>query len=314
MGADGRGRRRRGAETRASCNFALLPPRTASITVTRGEAGRSGAVQRGLRLIAHRVFDDRAGAGAPLLALPGFDGVELDLRCGPGGEPVVEHGPLFLSRALRRRRAPASLAEALASVEQAAPGVELALLDVKSREAAEAAGRWLAANPPRLETVFVCWHGEVVRALRRLAPAARILFCVAPIFGRRAPRGRLRDLYLHNAFPFVATSRRYEPRREKPNGHAINLKLISSRAPRAALPGGLHGLCVHRLFCSAELAAFCAARGLRLAVYGLDDAADARLDRIAGVADYAIIRGRRPWRGSVPPPAASSSPDTALCA
>jgi hypothetical protein len=227
---------------------------------------------------------------------------------------VVEHGPLFLSRALRRRGRPATLGEALGLVEEAAPGVELALLDVKSREAAVAAAGWIAANPPRIETLFVCWHGEDVRALKRAMPAARVLFCVAPIFGRRAPRGRLGDLYLHNAFPFVATARRYEPRREKPNGHAINLKLISSRAPRAALPGGLHGLCVHRLFCSTALGAFCEGRGLRLAVYGLDDPDDERLDRIAGVADYAIIRRRGERDRPAPPSAASNSPDTALCA
>lgn len=245
------------------------------------------------RLIAHRVFEDGAPLGAAAVAdLDRYDGVELDVRVGEDGEPYVEHAPVFRLRS-RARRAPARFADAMEFLAERTPDLATVLLDLKSAAAADAVGRVLAAAPPPFETVFNCWHAADVAALKARLPGATVLYVVAPIFARRAPRGRLRDLFVSNSYPFLHARRGYRPREEKPNGHGINVKLISTRRLTTFLPPGADGLCVHRLFAKDELVSFARARGLSLAVYGLDPERPDRLSRVARFADWAIVRTPR---------------------
>ncbi len=248
-------------------------------------------MSRPLRLIAHRVFADEAPL-APIRLVGGApcSGVELDIRCAADGEPWVYHAPVFQIRTERRKRVPKPFGAAMRFLAEHTPWVEVVLLDVKSMEAAAAVSRHLAYNPPPFEVVFTCWHPDEAAVLRLRLPEARILFCVAPIFARRAPR-RLRDLYVYNSYPFVSSRRRFAPKLGKENRHNINVKLICSRRLAAALPRQIDGLCVHRIFCSDDLPAFAEQRGLELAVYGLDIKREARLREVGAFADYAIIRG-----------------------
>ena len=123
--------------------------------------------------------------------------------------------------------------------------------------------------------------------------AARIFFCIAPIVARRAPRGRLENLYLSNSFPFFWAAERFDPDPDKSNRHNINVRLISSRRGDAALPDGVDGVCVHRLFWRPTLAALVAAQGLEVAVYGLASRAQAAAQAARGPVAYAIIGERR---------------------
>ncbi|MFO7856514.1 MAG: hypothetical protein R6V44_15110 [Paracoccaceae bacterium] len=259
------------------------------------------------RLIAHRVFDDGAPLGAASVAdLDRFDGIELDIRCGEDGEPHIEHAPVFRLRS-RRKRVPQRFDAALEFLSARTPELRTVLLDLKSAAAADGVGRLLARNPPPFETVFNCWHAADVAALRRRLPSARVLFAVAPIFARRAPRGRLRDLYLCNSYPFLHHRRGYRPPEGKANGHGINVKLISTRRLSAFLPPAVDGLCVHRLFCNADLLDFARARGLGLAVYGLDPDKPERIARVAAFADYAIVSRPRKRRLRLAPPQAMAA-------
>ena len=257
-------------------------------------------MNRPIRLIAHRVFADEAPL-APIRLVGGAPchGVELDIRCAPDGEPWVYHAPVFQLRTERRKRIPKPLPEAIRFMADHMPWVEVVLLDVKSVEAAAAVSRHLAYNPPPFDVVFTCWHPDEAAILRQRLPDAKVMFCIAPIFARRAPR-RLRDLYLYNSYPFVSSRRRFAPKHGKENRHNINVKLICSRRLSAALPREIDGLCVHRIFCSDDLAAFADARGLGLAVYGLDLRREDRLREVGGIADYAIIRGAAQARQSAP--------------
>lgn len=262
---------------------------------------------RRARLIAHRVFDDGAPLGAAAVAdLDRFDGVELDIRCGEDGEAHVEHAPVFRFRS-KRRRVPQRFDDALSFLAERTPELKTVLLDLKSAAAADRVGRSLAESPPPFETVFNCWHAADVAALRGRLPEARVFFAVAPIFARRTPRGRLRDLYLCNTYPFLHARRGYRPSEAKANGHGINVKLISTRRLSAFLPAAVDGLCVHRLFCNADLLEFARARGLGLAVYGLDPDRPERIARVAGFADYAIVSRPRRRRLRLAPPAARAA-------
>jgi glycerophosphoryl diester phosphodiesterase len=265
-------------------------------------------MSRQIRLIAHRVFADEAPL-APIRLAGGAPchGVELDIRCAPNGEAWVYHAPVFQFRTERKKRVPKPLHEAIRFLADHTPWVETVLLDVKSIEAAAAVSRQLAYDPPPFETVFTCWHADEARILRERLPEAEILFCVAPIFARRAPR-RLRDLYLYNSYPFVSSSRRFAPKHAKENRHNINVKLICSRRLAAVLPRQIDGLCVHRIFCSDELAEFAEARDLRVAVYGLDRKRADRVEALSAMADYAIIRGA----AQAPRSATTHSLDTAI--
>ncbi len=244
-----------------------------------------------MQIIAHRFYDDAA-------ALDQFDrrraaqvqGVEIDLRHDADGDVVIRHSPLFRARSGERLYPRKPFADALGLLSEIGPGLETLLLDVKSREAAGLAATQIARARPRFDVAFACWRAEEVAAIRESLPGALVLFCVAPIFLRRGPRGRLRDLYVSNAFPFVASTRASRPRYEKSNLHNINVKLICRRRLAARLPKGVDGLCVHRVFHRAPLIDFAAARGLRTAVYGLPSYDHPRTQALDGVADFAIVK------------------------
>ncbi|MEM1315460.1 MAG: hypothetical protein AAGI51_12945 [Pseudomonadota bacterium] len=238
------------------------------------------------------MLEDGVDPAEAEIELDRFDGVELDLREGEDGEARIEHAPVFRIRA-RSRRVPRRFSEAMAMLARKAPHLRAALLDVKTARAAEQAGAALAAAPTPFQPIFNCWHADDIHALRRRLPDAKVMFVTAPIFARRAPRGRLRDLYLSNSYPFVRSRRLFLPKAEKSNGHAINVKLISKRRLRAFVPPTADGLCVHRLFCTPPLVEFAKERGLELAVYGLDDEDLDPDGRVARAADYAILKDSR---------------------
>lgn len=244
-----------------------------------------------MQVIAHRVFEDsRPVSWMDRLDLAAFEGVELDIREDGAGHAMVEHSPLFRVRHARRRRVLKPLNATLDYLGEQAPHLQLAMLDVKCEAAAQLAARHVADTGLPFEVLFNCWHASEVRAIREVLPDARILFTVAPILARRVPRGRYRDLYLSNSFPFVRSSLRYSPRAEKPNRHNINVKLISTAQVTAVLPRRIDGLCLHRYFWSEELSDYARAHGLRTAVYGLPSRSHRKLGRLSGRADYAIVR------------------------
>jgi hypothetical protein len=255
------------------------------------ELSSEGLPKRSLRLIAHRVFGDRAPIRPfGMIGKAPFHGVELDVRCDGTAEAWIDHAPLFMMRARRNRQVPKSFRAAMHFLAVHVPSLEMVLLDIKSVAAAEWVGAYIAQTPPRFEVVFACWHAEEAAVLRRHLPQAVILYCLAPIFAHKAPRGRFRDLYLSNSYPFLSTARRFAPQHDKPNCHNINIKLMARGELAMTLPPEVDGLCVHRLFCSPELAAFTKARNLRLAVYGLCGRSEDKLRDIAPYIDYAIIR------------------------
>ena len=244
-----------------------------------------------MRFIAHRVFEDRRPVTwVERLDLAEFHGVELDIRDDGQGRPMVEHSPLFRVRHARRRRVLKPLDATLDYLSDAAPKLELLLLDIKCETAAALTARHVAAARLPYEVVFNCWHASEIRTIRETLPGARILYTVAPILARKVPKGRFRDLYLSNSFPFVRSSLRYAPRIEKANRHNINVKLISTRKLTAVLPRGIDGVCLHRYFWSEEFADYTQKRGLCTAVYGLPSRAHRKLDEIADRTDYAIVR------------------------
>jgi len=244
-----------------------------------------------MRFIAHRVFEDRRPVcWLERLDLSAFHGVELDIRDDGAGRAMVEHSPLFGVRHARRRRVSKPLDAALGYLSDHAPHLDVLLLDIKCEAAAALAARHVAEARPPFEVIFNCWHASEVATIRETLPDARILFTVAPILARKVPRGRYRDLYLSNSFPFLRSSLRYAPRTGKANRHNINVKLISTARLTAILPRHIDGVCLHRYFWSEEFADYTARRGLCTAVYGLPSRTHRQLGRIAGHADYAIVR------------------------
>ena len=266
-----------------------------------------------MKFIAHRVFKDgETFDGFDAHRLAGYHGVELDIREDGRGGVCINHAPVFL-----RRRGPADLSgralcDAVALFAENCPSLELLFLDVKTLAAAEILADKVAKAEIPFTTVFNCWHADEVRAIRERLPHATVFFCVAPIFASRAPKGRLNDLYVSNSFPFISRSSRFMPDEEKGNGHHINVKLISSRTLEASLPEAIDGVCVHRIFRSAALMEFIAARGLKAAFYGLPSRSHPRTQALDGCADYAIIRKEsRPLRQGLRRASATHSRDRA---
>jgi hypothetical protein len=250
-----------------------------------------------MKFIAHRVFKDgETFDGFDARRLDGYHGVELDVREDGLGGVCINHAPVF-----RRKRGPVDLSgralcDAVALFAENCPSLELLFLDVKTLAAAEILADKVSKAEIPFRTVFNCWHADEVRAIRQRLPEATVFFCVAPIFSARAPKNRLNDLYVSNSFPFISRSSRFQPQDDKANGHHINVKLISSRTLEASLPEAIDGVCVHRIFRSAALMEFIAARGLKAAFYGLPSRGHARTQALADVADYAIIRKESPLR------------------
>jgi glycerophosphoryl diester phosphodiesterase len=255
-----------------------------------------------MRLIAHRIFRD--GDRLERLdarRLAGFEGVELDLRLGAGGDLVVRHSPVFAAGRSLKRVPGHRFADALGHLDRMAEKPRLLLLDVKCVTAARAAARLLADQPPPAEVVFNCWHVEEVAAIRDRLPTARILYCAAPIVARRAPAGRLEDMFLSNSFPFFWSARNFEPRLDKANRHNINIRLISRRRGGAMAPDGADGLTVHRLFWNRRVAEMAAEQGLEVAVYGLNSRTQALAQAAHGAVAYAIVSGKRDARRAAEP-------------
>lgn len=247
-----------------------------------------------MRLIAHRVFRDGARLDAcDTHRFGAYDGVELDLRLNRQGRLVVEHAPVFRARLRRAEPCENGFEDALTLLASAPTPPQTLFLDVKCQAAASAAARRVAESPPCRDIVFTCWRADDAAAVRAILPDARIFFCVAPIVARRAPRGRLENLYLTNSFPFFWAAERFEPDPAKSNRHNINIRLISSRRGEGGLPEGVDGVCVHRLFWRPTLAALAAAQGLEAAVYGLASRAQAIAQAAVGPVAYAIIGERR---------------------
>ena len=247
-----------------------------------------------MRLIAHRVFRDGARLDdCDTQRFGGYDGVELDLRLNREGRLVVEHAPVFRARLRRASVCENDFEDALTLLASAPTPPRTLFLDVKCHAAASAAARRVAASQPCRDIVFTCWRADDVAAVRAILPGARIFFCIAPIVARRAPRGRLENLYLSNSFPFFWAAERFEPDPDKTNRHNINVRLIAPQRDGAPLPEGVNGVCVHRVFWRPTLAALVAAQGLEVAVYGLASRAQAEAQAALGPVSYVIIGARR---------------------
>lgn len=250
-----------------------------------------------MRLIAHRIFRD--GERLERLdarRLEGVEGVEIDLRLDAGGALVVRHSPVFAVGRSLRRLPGHRFADALTHLARMAEAPRLLLLDVKCVTAAHAAARALRDQPPAADVVFNVWRAEEIAAIRTHLPDARILYCAAPIVARRAPAGRLEDLFLSNSFPFLWSARNFTPKIEKANRHNINIRLISRRRGGLIAPEGVDGLTVHRLFWNRRLAELAAEQGLEVAVYGLNSRAQAHAEAAHSPFAYAIIGDKRAAR------------------
>lgn len=241
-----------------------------------------------MRLIAHRAFRDGARLDTiDVRRFEGFDGVELDLRLNREGRLVVEHSPIFRARSTARREN--GLEDVLTLLASAPTPPRTLFLDVKCLPAAQAAARRVAAGPVAQDVAFTCWHADEATAVRTILPDARIFFCIAPIVARRAPGGRLGNLYLCNSFPFFWAAERFTPKPEKTNRHNINIRLIGANRAPAPLPPDIDGVCVHRVFWRPTLASMVAALGLEVAVYGLGSSKQALAQAAVGPVRYAII-------------------------
>lgn len=242
-----------------------------------------------MKVIAHRVFPDAEpiepfGASDTIR----MDGVELDVRVDEAGAAMIDHAPLFRLPRRRLARVPKSLSAAVSFLAEETPDLDVLMLDIKSTRAAEAVARQLPELAPPFRLVFTCWHVEPMKVLRETFDDAEVHYCLVPIFADRLPRTRHRDLFLYNSFPFIYSRRRFSPADDKANAHAVNVRLL--KPERLKLPAGVDGICVHRLFCRPELVRTVRARGLKLSVYGLK-AGKKKLERLAPVIDYAIVRG-----------------------
>ncbi len=254
-----------------------------------------------MRVIGHRVFkDDEPIRPFRTDGTRRLDGVELDIRSDENGMVWVDHAPIFQLRSRRLAHIPKSFHAAVHFLSEEIDDLEILMLDIKSAAAARALGRYLEGRHLPFSLVFNCWHADEVVALREYLPAAQIFFCLAPIFAKRIPKGRFRDLYVSNSFPFLSTSRKFKPKLDKTNRHNLNVKLISSREFEAHLPDGIDGVCVHRMFCRPELISFSRRQSLGISVYGLAASKAKKLDRVSAFADYAIISGRRQAQPETP--------------
>ncbi|MEM9761191.1 MAG: hypothetical protein AAF968_01545 [Pseudomonadota bacterium] len=242
-----------------------------------------------MQLIAHRIFRDREpiepfGTRGTLQ----LDGVELDVRVDQSGNAVIDHAPLFMLRRSRLAQIPKTLRATVSFLATETPELDVLMLDIKSRRAAEAVARQLPELAPPFRLVFNCWHAAPVKVLREAFRNAELHYCIVPIFADRLPRTRHRDLFLYNSFPFLYARRRFSPAEDKVNAHAVNVRLMKPETLK--LLAGVDGICVHRLFCTPELVNTARAQGFKLSVYGLK-AGHRRLARLAPVIDYAIVRG-----------------------
>jgi glycerophosphoryl diester phosphodiesterase len=250
-----------------------------------------------MRFIAHRIFRDgdrleRIDARR----LAGCEGVEIDLRLDASGALVVRHSPVFAAGRTLKRVPGHAFADALTHLSRMVVKPNLLLLDVKCVTAARAAAQLIAGQPPEAEVIFNCWHAEEIDAIRAVLPDARVFFCAAPIVARRAPAGRLEDMYLTNSFPFFWRTATFAPCYEKANRHNINVRLISRRRGGLVAPEGADGLTIHRLLWNRHVAELAADQGLEVAVYGLNSRTQARAEAAHGPFDYAIIGDKRAAR------------------
>jgi glycerophosphoryl diester phosphodiesterase len=261
---------------------------------------KSGEVDTGseMQFIAHRIFDDREELDRFCRTrVEGCHGVELDVREGADGAAVIHHTPVFHPAPGRPAYALKPLCAAIDLLAQSGAGLETLFLDVKSARAGALAARHVRATRPPFDVAFTCWRPEDVAAVRDELPGARVLYVVAPIMVRRAPK-RLSDLWLCNSFPFLVTSKRFTPKVDKTNRHNINVRMVSTERLAEALPRGVDGLCVHRIFTSDRLLDFAEARDLRLAVYGLKSRDHPKISALEDAADYAIVKPAKPRKAT----------------
>lgn len=251
-----------------------------------------------MKYIAHRVFaDNRPIEPIRHDGSVRLDGVELDIRSDQSGNPCIDHAPVFQLRSARRAQIPKSFQAASYFLAKRFPELNTLMLDVKSTAAAHSIGRHLATEQHPFKIAFNCWHDDDVQVLRSYLPDAVIYFCIVPIFSRRIPLGRFRDLYVCNSYPFVTSRTGFQPRHSKMNQHNVNVKLISPKRLNIHLPKGINGICVHRLFCNSDVAAYAEERGIGVSVYGLSAADKRKIARYRDFADYAIIGLDRSGRG-----------------
>lgn len=250
-----------------------------------------------MQRIAHRVFNDRGGlSDLTRYREAAFDGVEFDLRLDPDGVLVVRHSPVI---ALPRRRSrtskygQTSLESALLRLEELDPRPQSVFLDIKCITAAEAVISHIEKTPLKFALNFICWHADEVALIRRHMPNAVIYFCLAPIFSRALGRVLPDDIYLFNAFPYLARSGRFAPRLVQRNRHNINVRLFSSLQSAGAMPSEADGVCLHQLFCSRALALYAKRAGLKVAVYGLSSTEARKARAYRDLIDVAIINEKR---------------------
>ena len=229
--------------------------------------------------------------------LKGFDGAEFDLRCGLDGQTYVFHAPFLKPRRARRSMPERRLEEACRVLGAAPQAPEILLLDIKTLGAARHAASFVAeggleaAGLTRTEPMFLAWHYEEALHLREAAPEATVLFVIAPITARRLLRIAPEDLFAANHFPYLASARRFRPRRGAFNSHNINVRLLK-RARRSRLaPEGTDGVCLQKRFFSPALVEAAKADGLKIAVFGWKSIAEAKAHPLAEALDYAIVSG-----------------------
>lgn len=252
-----------------------------------------------MELIAHRVFEDhRAAEAFDPACLKGFDGAEFDLRSGADGETYVFHAPFLTPRKARQRVPHRRLDEACRILATTPKPPKLLLLDIKTLGAAQHAAAFLAAGGLAqaglggTRVMFLAWHLEEVGVLRAAMPDASIFYVIAPIVARRLLRLAPGDLYAANHFPYLASARRFRPRRGRFNTHNINVRLLKGgRAAQRLAPDGANGVCLQKKFYSQDLAVAAKAQGLDIAVFGWKSIAEAKTHALAGTLDLAIVSG-----------------------
>lgn len=255
-----------------------------------------------MRMIAHRIFKDETTVDNfdPAI-MSGFDGAEFDLRCGPEGDTVVFHGPV-----LRRGRTAAQSAKRLEDMCRllaAAPDCpRFLLLDIKTLGAAENAAAFVAERAATVfgdngvETAFLTWREEELRAIRARLPEARIYFVLAPIALRGRGRFLPKNFYVFNRYPYLASASRFRPRLQQANRHNINLRVLAAGADALA-PGGADGVCFHRMFLTRGVIAKAKAQGLGVAVFGWRSREQAlRRPELAEALDLAIVKTPSPGK------------------
>ncbi|MEL6978063.1 MAG: hypothetical protein AAGM38_05210 [Pseudomonadota bacterium] len=251
-----------------------------------------------MQLIAHRVFEDhRAAEAFDPVCLKGYDGAEFDLRSGADGETFVFHAP-FIAPPKGRRRPSKRLDEMCRLLASHEARLKTLILDIKTLGAAAHAAAFVAgggleeAGLSEVAPVFLAWHREETELLREAMPNATVLFVIAPIEARRMLSLAPEDLYLTNHFPFLASGRRFQPRRGRYNSHNINVRLLRSGAQMARLaPEAADGVCLQRRLLSPLFVETAQAQGLKIAAFGFRSIAEPRRSGMAEALDYAIISG-----------------------